>query len=505
MDLSNNNPTEHIKPTSSCPICAETIQANALKCKHCGEFLSGRPKKAARLTKAIASFGALTALLSLFYALREGDFYIEKQQQARTEINSYLKVADEFEKLGTLLYAEHAIAQALKLSPNDIYLQQKYFLLQSKWLLDDMEWRPISASPDGQIGRLIIDGYRLKLTAEDKKTRINILQNLARLVTLDSQWQGRENTASLFEHAMKLDRRNAETLFRYGQWLVTSNFDRSRGLQLIEAATQLAPLDALYQYQFGDFYLKEDDFEQSLPLLMSAANLLEQQSQLIRVQAANFAKASLKRLLIESELVFDFIDGEFLRLDAKDTLQFLKTIVNHSPNDRNVNFVMAKYFYSVRDYQQASIYLNKVFSINDLAKPLYSSNYRHAELLRDILKETKESPTVQQTLAEEINNYWRQNDIAESMLWRKSESEFYRVGLRVRSRTDTLTVIRAYTNYPFAKSGLRADDRLLTINGNPLKSLEDLHNIIGSVDIGNTLPISWQRNGQLVLGTLIVE
>lgn len=505
MDLPNDEQNNHKTLMSSCPFCAETIQVKALKCKHCGEFLSGRPKKVARITKAIASFGAITALLSLFYALREGYFYIEKQQQARTEINSYLKVAGEFEKLGTLLYAEHAIAQALELSPNDISLQQKYFLLKSKWLLDDMEWRPISATPDDQISRLILDGYRLKLTAEDKITRIKILQNLARLVTLDNKWQDRESAAVLFEQAMKLDQKNAETLFRYGQWLVSSSIDNSRGLELIKNATQLAPLDALYKYQLGYYYLIDKDFKQSLPLLMSASELLEQQSQLVRVQAANFSKSALKRLLIESELFFDFTEGQYLGLSSKNTFQLIDSVAKGSPNDRNVNFVMAKYWFSQGNYQQARGYLNKVFKLADLAKSLYSSNYRHAELLRDILQVTQQNPEDQQRLVAEIEAYWQQSDIAESMVWQKNESGSYRIGLRVHSRANGLTVIRAYSDYPFAKAGLRPSDRLQSLNGKNLESFEELKKMISSVEIGSKLPITWQRQGQTLQGTLIVE
>jgi len=32
--------------TKPCPFCAESIQAGAVKCRHCGEFIDGRPRHA---------------------------------------------------------------------------------------------------------------------------------------------------------------------------------------------------------------------------------------------------------------------------------------------------------------------------------------------------------------------------------------------------------------------------------------------------------------------------
>jgi hypothetical protein len=66
-------------PTKPCPFCAETIQTAAVKCKHCGEFLDGRPRKSrsnsprsaspiARTIPAPSSVGnsGVAAVLSFF-------------------------------------------------------------------------------------------------------------------------------------------------------------------------------------------------------------------------------------------------------------------------------------------------------------------------------------------------------------------------------------------------------------------------------------------------------
>ena len=73
----------------ACPYCAEPIKIMALKCKHCGEY--AHPKKFSQglTSRLIVIIGLVTAALSLFYALREGYFFIEKKPPFKKEWLSY--------------------------------------------------------------------------------------------------------------------------------------------------------------------------------------------------------------------------------------------------------------------------------------------------------------------------------------------------------------------------------------------------------------------------------
>ena len=102
-----------------CPYCHEFISNQACKCKHCGEFFKNISWWEKALTKTGAYIGVFTALLSVFYACREGYFYVQQQQQARTEKATYLQTADVF------------ITQAKR-----SYLLKTLYLLQSTSNID---------------------------------------------------------------------------------------------------------------------------------------------------------------------------------------------------------------------------------------------------------------------------------------------------------------------------------------------------------------------------------
>jgi len=74
-------PVDELK--KACPYCKESIHADAKKCRHCGEFLEKRSKVERAVKKAIGYLGIATAILSLFYGLREGYYFIKAHSEKR--------------------------------------------------------------------------------------------------------------------------------------------------------------------------------------------------------------------------------------------------------------------------------------------------------------------------------------------------------------------------------------------------------------------------------------
>jgi hypothetical protein len=109
---------------NSCPYCREIIHSEAKKCRFCGEMLEkpSSSKVEKTLKKVVMYVGLATTFLSLFYALREGYYFIEDRQEQRATIASYKAAAAQFEQLDNLDYAVETLGQALAIKPNDLAL-----------------------------------------------------------------------------------------------------------------------------------------------------------------------------------------------------------------------------------------------------------------------------------------------------------------------------------------------------------------------------------------------
>ena len=128
-------------PEKPCPYCRESIHGESKKCRFCGEKLEkvSASKVEVTLKKVVMYVGLVTTFLSLFYALREGYYFIKDRQEERATIESYKAAAAQFEELDNLDYAVATLEQALAVKPNDPDLQRLYFLLRARNVLRESD------------------------------------------------------------------------------------------------------------------------------------------------------------------------------------------------------------------------------------------------------------------------------------------------------------------------------------------------------------------------------
>ena len=85
-----------------CRYCRQPVHPLATKCPHCGEHLTDASQSQRIGKKILAAVGVTTALLSLFFGLKEGYFFVEQRQQQREMFAAHLSAAEHFLKLDNL-------------------------------------------------------------------------------------------------------------------------------------------------------------------------------------------------------------------------------------------------------------------------------------------------------------------------------------------------------------------------------------------------------------------
>ena len=494
----------------SCPSCAEQISLQAKKCKYCGEFVEPKPLKQKLSSRMMAVIGLFTACLSVFYALREGYFYIEQKQQQREEVASYIEVANQFERLDSLNYAQQALTKALSLSPSNVDLQRRLFVLRTQDMLREIEWGRPSPNHVPSIEEMILDGYRLLSSDMNNNQRTQLLVMVARLLPQDILWNDDEGITKLYAQAYALSATNPEVLFRYGQWLADAKIDIPQGLKLIGRAVELAPDDALYPYELAKLLVAQNEYAQALTLFRNSINLLPKQRELQRIRASNFSKSDLRRLLIKADEAHNIAEGEFLGLTMEERQQLLEQVLAEHQNDRIINFIAARFYFAIDELTLAETAISGAVSDSDLVD--WSRGYYQNEMVlyQKILQRSGTNPDKLGKLNQALETYQQTLTYEEALELGVEGCHRYKIGLRVSRKTGEfvtpgLDVLTVYSGYPFAKAGVQAGDQILSLGHRQPDKVMSVYNILSNFKPGTSVPIMIERDGQKLEMELIVE
>lgn len=388
-----------------CPYCCEPISSQARKCKHCGESFKNTAWWQKALTKTGAYIGVFTALLSVFYACREGYFYVQKQQQARAEKNTYLQTADAFIKMDALDYAQQALAKALILSPNDAQLQRRIFFIEGHDLLRDLDWEADYQAQQAKIKSLIMEGFRLLQVTQPEQHAAQLEVIVGRLLSYDQDWNDDSAITVLLEKALKFSPNNSEFQFHLGTWLIDAEIDVSRGIELLKSAAQKDADNAVYWAEYANQLSRLNDFLNGFSAFNQAISLGPKQQSLQAVRASNLAKAKLRQLFIRAHNTYDFTEGEFLGLDMGQRAELIERVSTTRNSDREIASIAAEFYFGIQNYQRVYEYLQIALSKYELTQEITNRNVKLFEIYSDVLMKLNREPALQKQLVDKLESY----------------------------------------------------------------------------------------------------
>ena len=492
--------------TCPCRYCRQPIAVGASKCHHCGEQLTTRSPLAQFTRKSMGLVGVGTALLSLFFGLKEGYFYIMERQQQRAMAASHLAAAEHFLDLDSLSYAEASLERALVANPNDQHLRARIFFLRASHLLRDADYYGGQMPEDkfDSVPDMIIDGFSLLNNNFAPAVRAELMLTLARLLQYDQQWQADTGITELFEQAYQLAPQDPEVAYWFGAWLRTEDTTKERGFALIQAAATAASNNAVYVTALGKAQAEQGDFGVALRTLMAAIDSRPEQHELQNIRAANHAKQYLARSLSDAHAAIPITGQDFFGLTMDERVSMVRYALQHS-SGRRLNGIAAELFHHAGLNAEAEIQIIKV-----LGKYNVRSSAEDLTLLAAILaaqNKTTEEQAVLQLLArqEELAGY---EEVLETGL---AGEHRYKLGLRlargqeVEMEVEGVLVLKAYEQYPFHKAGVRSGDRLLTFGHRTLHNMLSVSSVMLTFTPGADVPLQVQRGNDVLDLIVVIE
>ena len=70
----------------ACRFCCQTVSRKAKKCHHCGESLERKSTWRRHANQVLGWVGVVTTLLGLFYAAREGYYWIQERPSHASDV-----------------------------------------------------------------------------------------------------------------------------------------------------------------------------------------------------------------------------------------------------------------------------------------------------------------------------------------------------------------------------------------------------------------------------------
>ena len=458
-----------------------------------------------RLSKKIVAFiGIATASLSLFYALKEGYFYIEQRQEQRALFESYMNAAEHFLKLDNLEHAEASLKQALELNPADTRLLLKYFLLRAYNMLRIMDFTNYDEHKDqlAVLSEMVTTGFSLLENDFPVRDHATLLVTLARLLEYDVKWENPDAIRELFVQAHKLSPDDAEITYWYGEWLMTEDATKKDGLSLIRQAASQHPDDALYVETLGDWQRRHGDYAAAFKNLRHAIELGPRQHELYRIRASKYAAHDLSSALLSADQATDITGTEFFGLSLDERLSLMTFTLEHpGNNESSLRIPAARLFHHAGRDEQAEPLLRKVLGDYD-----ERSNGQELTLFAEVLEaenKNDEAKQVRDILAKQ-REYASYEEILETGL---EGQHRYKVGLKVAKQNvdEGIEVLEAFSGYPFAKAGVHKGDRLLEFAHRKVENLRSISNPILDFSPGIDVPLRIRRGDELLDLTIVIE